>query len=122
MRIQTPLDCELCTQRSNECNALKHIRSDIQSVEPGFHDAVLLAISLGKSQFDLAVEQNTVRQIEHHFIDLSHLRLSAHDPLFSVESGLISPKTAFSATPRSAYTRSFAPAEARDVKEFGKAK
>jgi hypothetical protein len=68
MRSQTSLDCDLCTQGLNGCHALDHIQSEIQSVEHGLHGAVLLAIPLGKSQFDLAVKQATVRQIRAQFI------------------------------------------------------
>ncbi|KAJ5300104.1 hypothetical protein N7508_007347 [Penicillium antarcticum] len=97
MRIAAPLDCDLCTQGSNDCYALNHIQSEIQSVEHGLHDAVLLAIPLGKSQFDLAVEQNTVSRIREHFTDISHLRLLSSDPLFAAELGRSFPETAFGA-------------------------
>lgn len=41
-------------------------------MEHCLHDAVYLAIPLGNGQFDLAVEQTTVRQIGEDFIDLSN--------------------------------------------------
>ncbi|KAJ5346142.1 hypothetical protein N7452_004146 [Penicillium brevicompactum] len=95
MRIQSSLDCDLCNQGSNECYALNHIRSDIQSVEQGLHETVALAIYLGKSQFDLAVEQTSVSRIKEHFTDLTQWRLLICDPLFAAEFGRSSSETAF---------------------------
>jgi hypothetical protein len=66
-------------------------------VEHGLHNAVLLAIPLGKGQFDLAVEQTSVSQIRDHFTDLSHLRLLSSDPLFAAEIGRSPSETALSA-------------------------
>jgi hypothetical protein len=83
MRIQASLDCDLCTQGSNGYHALDHIQLEIRSVEHGLHDAVLLAIPLGKGQFDLAVKQATVMQIRSQFIDLSPLNLLSCDPFFA---------------------------------------
>lgn len=97
MRIQAPFDCDTCTRDANVCHALNHIQSEIQSVEHGLHDAVLLAIPLGKNQFDLAVEQSTVSRIRDHFTDISHLRLLSSDPLFAAEIGRSSSETAFAA-------------------------
>ncbi|KAJ5766735.1 uncharacterized protein N7511_004351 [Penicillium nucicola] len=97
MRIEAPLDCDLCTQGSNDCYALNHIQSEIQSVEHGLHDAILLAIPLGKSQFDLTVEWTTASRIRDHFTDISHLRLLSSDPLFAAEIGRSSSETAFAA-------------------------
>lgn len=96
MRIRDYLNCDLCTQGSSDCDALNHIQKELQSVDHGLHDAVLLAIPLGGSQFDLAVEQTTVRQIGEHFTDLSHSRLRSCDPLFVAEFGRSFPETAFS--------------------------
>ncbi|KAI2670009.1 hypothetical protein DTO013E5_9372 [Penicillium roqueforti] len=103
MRIQTSLNCDLYTQGSNGYHALDHIQLEIRSVEHGLHDAVLLAIPLGKSQFDLAVKQATVRQIKNHFTDLSHSRLVSYDPLFAAEFGRSFPETAFSALTQMRY-------------------
>lgn len=97
MRIQTSLDCDLCNEGSNKCCALNHIRSEIQSVEQGLHDTVSRAIPLGKSQFDLAVEQTSVSRIKDHFTDLSKWRLQSCDPLFAAEFGRSNSETAFNA-------------------------
>ncbi|KGO74183.1 hypothetical protein PITC_084300 [Penicillium italicum] len=97
MRIHTPLDCDLCTQGSHRCLALVHIQLDIKSAEHGLHDAVLWAIPLGQSQFDLAVEQTAVRQIGDKFTELSHSRLLSYDPLFTAELRRSFPETAFGA-------------------------
>ncbi|OQD77380.1 hypothetical protein PENANT_c108G07988 [Penicillium antarcticum] len=97
MRIQASFDCDTCTQDTNVCHALNHIQSEIQSVEHGLHDAVLLAIPLGKNEFDLAVEQNTVSRIRQHFTDISQLRLLSSNPLFAAEFGRSFPETAFGA-------------------------
>lgn len=97
MRIRSSLDCDLCNQGSNECYALNHIRSELQSVEQGLHETVFLAISLGESQFDLAVEHTSVSRIKEHFTDLSQWRLLSSDPLFAAEFGRSELETAFSA-------------------------
>lgn len=97
MRSQAFLDCDLCTQGSNECHALNHILSEIQSVEHGLHDDILLAIPLGKSQFDLAVAKTSVKRIRDHFTDQSHWHLLSSDPLFAAELGRSYPETAFGA-------------------------
>jgi hypothetical protein len=97
MRIQDSLNCDLCTQGSSDCDALNHIKSELQSVEHPLHDAVHLAIPLGDSQFDLAVEQTSIRQIGDQFTDLTNSRLSSCDPLFAAEFGRSFPETAFRA-------------------------
>lgn len=97
MRIQDSPNCDLCIQGSSDCDALNHIKSELQSVEHRLHDAVLLAIPLGESQFDLAVEQTSIREIGDHFTDLTNSRLSSCDPLFVAEFGRSFPETAFRA-------------------------
>lgn len=97
MRIQDSLICDLCTQGSSDCDALNHIKSELQSVDHRLHDAVLLAIPLGESQFDLAVEQTSIRQIGDQFTDLTNSRLSSCDPLFVAEFGRSFPETVFRA-------------------------
>lgn len=98
MRIQAFLDCDLCDQGSDKCNALVHIQSEIQSMEPNLHDAIILAIPLGKNQFDLAVkDKSSVKRIGLHFADMSHLRLLSSDPLLAAELGRSYPETAVSA-------------------------
>jgi hypothetical protein len=94
MRIQTLLYCDLCTQNSNECDALTHIKSDIHLEEDGM---ILIAIPLGKDQFDLAVDQAIVQRIRHYLTDRSNLRLLSSDPLFAAEYGRSYPETAFHA-------------------------
>jgi hypothetical protein len=98
MRIQAFLDCDLCDQGSDKCHALAHIQSAIQSMEPGLQDAIVLAIPLGKNQFDLAVQHKfNIKRIEHHFADASYSRLLSSDPLFAAELGRSYPETAVSA-------------------------
>ncbi|KAJ5249409.1 hypothetical protein N7524_011725 [Penicillium chrysogenum] len=94
MRIQTLLYCDLCTQNPNECDALTHIKSDIHLEEDGM---ILIAIPLGKDQFDLAVDQAIVPRIRHYLTDRSNLRLLSSDPLFAAEYGRSYPETAFHA-------------------------
>lgn len=94
MRIQTLLYSDLCTQNSNECNALTHIKSDIHLEEDGM---ILVAIPLGRNQFDLAVDQAIVQRIRHYLTDRSNLRLLSSDPLFAAEYGRSYPETAFHA-------------------------
>ncbi|KAJ5781814.1 uncharacterized protein N7518_010297 [Penicillium psychrosexuale] len=102
MRIQASFDCNICTQGSIKCNPLRHIQSEIQS-EPGLQNAVLMAIPLGKNQFDLAVEFATVIQVGEYFTDLSRWRLMSCDPLFTAELGRSYQETAFSALTQMRY-------------------
>jgi hypothetical protein len=97
MRIQTLLDCDLCTRDPNECNALTHIKSDLHLEEDGM---LLVAIPLGQGLFDLAVDQAIVEQVSYYLTDYSHLRLLSSDPLFASEYGRSYPETAIHALAR----------------------
>jgi hypothetical protein len=97
MRIQAPFDCDTYTRGTNVCHALNHIQSEIQPVEHGLHDAVLLVIPLRKNQFDLAVEQSTASRNRDHFTGISNLRLLRSEPLFAAEIGRSSLGTPFAA-------------------------
>ncbi|CAG7923605.1 unnamed protein product [Penicillium olsonii] len=88
MRIQADIDCDICYQCSDFSHSVAHFHSEIQSIEPALSNAILLAIPLGKNQFDLAVQQkSTAERIREHVTDLTYLRLLSSDPLFTAEFG-----------------------------------
>lgn len=57
-------------------------------MEPGLRNALVLAISLCRIQFDLAVQHKlSAERIGDHFADVIHLRLLSSDPILAAEFG-----------------------------------
>lgn len=85
MRIQASIGCDLCYQCSDFHHSVFHLHCVIQSLGPSLSDAILLAIPLGKDQFELAVQQESTAEIREQFTDQTHWRLLSSDPLFAAE-------------------------------------